>query len=376
MARVLRAGDPLFGRRAELEAIRLRLARSRAGRCEVVLVEGEPGIGKTRLLQESVRLAADACVFPAGADPLEQTRPFGPLIDALACRRSAPDPARAEIARLIDEGAAEFRVIERIAELLERHGLEGPIVVAIDDLQWADRSTLRCLRHSIRQVADVPVTFLLALRALPRDDELSQFLELSIREGAELCELGPLDEGSVAALLESRLGAQPGPQFRVALKSTAGNPFFVNELIDALAAEGRVRSEGNCVDVDDAPIPRRFGATLLRYLQFLTLPGLSVLRRAAVLGSRFSLAELAAFAAASPLDLVPIIEQARQGEDSHRIRRRTRLSARPPSRGDLSGHAGRDPPVVPPCGSPSPGHDRRGTNAGRRALHARCGAGR
>ena len=110
----------------------------------------------------SCRRASDSgrCLrLPAGADPLEQTRPFGPLIDALACRRSAPDPARAEIGRLIDEGAAEFRVIERIAELLERHGLEGPTVVAIDDLQWADRSTLRCLRHSIRQVADVPVTF-------------------------------------------------------------------------------------------------------------------------------------------------------------------------------------------------------------------------
>jgi hypothetical protein len=127
----------LLGRSTELDAVRERLARGRAGGGEVVLVEGDPGIGKTRFLAEVVAHPAGLRPFLADADELERARPFGPLADALGCRLASPDQLCAEIARLIDDGAAEFRIAEPFAELLERMALEGPLLVVIDDLQWA-----------------------------------------------------------------------------------------------------------------------------------------------------------------------------------------------------------------------------------------------
>jgi AAA ATPase domain len=100
----------LVGRSAELDAVRQRLARGRAAGYEIVLIEGEPGIGKSRFLAEVLTDAAGRRALHADADELERTRPFGPLADALGCRVSSADPLCAEIARLIDEGAAEFRI--------------------------------------------------------------------------------------------------------------------------------------------------------------------------------------------------------------------------------------------------------------------------
>jgi predicted ATPase len=79
--------------------VRERLARGRAGGGEVVLVEGDPGIGKTRFLAEVVADPAGLRPFLADADELERTRPFGPLADALGCRLASPDQLCAEIAR-------------------------------------------------------------------------------------------------------------------------------------------------------------------------------------------------------------------------------------------------------------------------------------
>lgn len=164
--------------------MRRRLARGRAGGGEVVLVEGEPGIGKSRFLAEVLADPAGLRPFRADADELERTRPFGPLAEALGCRVASPDRLGAEIARLIDEGAAEFRIVERLAELLERMALEGPLLVAIDDVQWADASTVTALRFARRHLVDVPVSFVLASRPIPRGHELAGFVDGSIRDGA------------------------------------------------------------------------------------------------------------------------------------------------------------------------------------------------
>ena len=110
---------------------RVRSARSAdalAARCDVVLVEGEAGIGKTRFLAEVLAEPAGFRVVHARADELDGRRPFGPLVDALDCRRSSADPLSAEIARLIDEVAAEFRIVERVSERLERMAIDEPLV--------------------------------------------------------------------------------------------------------------------------------------------------------------------------------------------------------------------------------------------------------
>ena len=268
--------------------MRGRLARGRAGGGEIVLVEGEPGIGKSRFLAEVLADPAGLRPFRADADELERTRPFGPLTDALGCRLTQPDPLHAEIARFIDEGAAEYRIVERFAELLERLALEGPLLIAIDDLQWADASTVKALRFAARHLLDVPVSFVLAFRPIPRGHELAGLVDASLRDGALQVTLGPLDDDAVACLVEDILGCPPGADLRSLVASAAGSPFYVTELVDALAAAGQLYSRDGVVDADTASVPVAFRGSVVRYLRFLGEARLSLLRWAAVLGSHFS----------------------------------------------------------------------------------------
>jgi predicted ATPase len=244
--------------------VRRRLARGRAGGREVVLIEGEPGIGKTRFLAEVLTDPAGLRPFRADADELERTRPFGPLADALGCRAASPDQLCAEIARLIDEGAAEFRIAERFAELLERMALEGPLLVAVDDCQWADPSTVTSLRFATRHLLDMPVTFVLASRPIPRGHELAGFVDASIRDGALQVTLGPLDNDAVVGLVEEILGSPPGAGLRSLVASAAGSPFYVTELVDALAADGQLHTSDGIVDADTASVPVAFRGSVLR----------------------------------------------------------------------------------------------------------------
>jgi DNA-binding CsgD family transcriptional regulator len=283
--------------------VRRRLARGQAGGAEVVLIEGEPGIGKTRFLAEVLADPAGLRPFRADADELEGTRPFGPLADALSCRVASSDQLCAEIARLIDEGAAEFRIVERFAELLEHMALEGPLLVAIDDVQWADPSTVTSLRFATRHLLDMPVTFVLASRPIPRGHELAGFVDGSIRDGALQVTLGPLDDDAVVGLVEDVLGCPPGAGLRSLVASAAGSPFYVTELVEALAADGQLHTRDGIVDADTASVPVAFRGSVVRYLRFLGESRLSLLRWAAVLGSHFSPVGLATVSGES-LDVV------------------------------------------------------------------------
>ena len=303
---VSRGRGHFFGRSNELDAVRARLGS--VG--EVVLVEGEAGIGKTSFLAEALAARAGVRVVHARADELDGIRPFGALVDALECRRSSADPLCAEIAQLIDEAAAEFRIVQRFSERIERLALEGPLVVAIDDLQWADPSTVTALSFATRELRDVPVTFVVAFRPVPRDDTLRQFLDSARRDGALHVTLEPLDEHTVADLVEDRLGLPPGPGLQSLVASARGNPFYVTELIDALAVEGHLRTTDRMVDADVTSTPVAFRGAVIRYVRFLGEPRLTLLRWAAVLGSRFSPTDLASVSGTAMSDLLPVLDDA------------------------------------------------------------------
>ena len=229
--------------------------------------------------------------------------PFGPLADALGCRLASPDQLCAEIARLIDEGAAEFRIAERFAELLERMALEGPLVVAIDDLQWADVSTLAALRFATRHLDDVPVTVLLASRPILRGHELAGFVDASLRDGALHVTLGALDDDAVVGLVGDILGSPPGAGLQSLVASASGSPFYVTELVDALAADGQLHTRDGVVDADTASVPVAFRGSVVRYLRFLGDSRLTLLRWAAVLGRHF-LPDGLATVSGEPIDAV------------------------------------------------------------------------
>jgi DNA-binding CsgD family transcriptional regulator len=171
--------------------------------------------------------------------------------------------------------------------------LEGPLLVAVDDCQWADPSTVTSLRFATRHLLDMPVTFVLASRPIPRGHELAGFVDASIRDGALQVTLGPLDNDAVVGLVEEILGSPPGAGLRSLVASAAGSPFYVTELVDALAADGQLHTSDGIVDADTASVPVAFRGSVLRYLRFLGESRLSLLRWASVLGRHFSPEDLA-----------------------------------------------------------------------------------
>src|SRR5215472_1396257 len=151
------AAAPLRGRGPEVKVLGEVLDRVAAGRPALALIKGEAGIGKTRLLDTALTDARGRSMQVARgrAEELEQTRPFGLVAAAFGCERSAADPRRAAIAGLLASPAGDqgpitvtsdpglrFRAVDAFADLVEELALAGPLVIGLDDLQWADPASV------------------------------------------------------------------------------------------------------------------------------------------------------------------------------------------------------------------------------------------
>src|SRR6266508_4809057 len=248
---------PLVGRSSELASLVEVLRRAVEGPCQVALIEGEAGIGKTRLLAEVLDRARGEGfqLFVGAAAELERDRPFGALAEALDLRPTAADPERAEIGSLLlgdgdavpsamslDEAPAlRFRVLEAVLTLVERLSLSAPTVIALEDLHWADPSTLLALRQLCRRLVHLPLAVFGTLRPSPPSPELDRLLGEFIAQGGSYLRLGSLGPGEVAALVEEVAGISPGPTLLQAVQGAAGNPLYVTELLSALASEGAIQ---------------------------------------------------------------------------------------------------------------------------------------
>jgi len=219
-----------------------------------VLVEGEAGIGKTRLLAQVLEDARGRGMQVAvgQAEELERTRPVGLLAAAFGCTRSSPDPRRAAIAGLLAAPAAgvedpitvtsdpglRFRVVDAFTDLVEELALAGPLVLGLDDLQWADPSSLLTVGALARRLTDLPVGVIGCLRLSPRVAELDRLAGVLEAAGARLFTLRPLTGEAVTGLVAQAVAAEPGPRLLAEVAGAAGNPLFVTEVLGALAQEG------------------------------------------------------------------------------------------------------------------------------------------
>jgi len=238
-------------------------------------------------------------VFQGEAHPLERTRPFGALVEALQLRSGSTDPRRAAIGRLLaaeatvgphsrPAGALQFRVVEEIIDLLEVLSGQGPVLVALDDLHWADSSTLLTFRWMTRELTEVPVLLIATLRPSPRTAELDLLLDDCERSGAELVALEALEQPDVDALVQAELGLPPGPALADVVGRAGGNPLWVVELVRSMSAEGLLDLTGASAETSGTELPDSLRQLVVRRLGYLPDPTVATLRSASLLGDAFS----------------------------------------------------------------------------------------
>ncbi len=301
-----------------------RLEAAASGRGQVVFVAGEGGIGKTRFMAETVTLAADYEfeVFQGRGEELEATRPFGAVADALGCSRRAADATRAAIGRLITGEVSEgdepvstdpglrYQVVEALVELVEDLAAARPVMLVLEDLHWADPSTLLAVRVLGRRLRYASVALIGTFRPTRDRKDLERLVDVCVEEGNLHLRLGPLDEPAVTDLATDVIGASPGPRLARQLSRAGGNPLFVLELLGALREQGAVTMSDGCAEVGEVGLPATARQAILRRLGSVSDETVELLRLASILGSTLSLADLAIVCRQPVVELLPAIVEA------------------------------------------------------------------
>lgn len=327
-------GQVFVGRQAERSVIEAAGRRAAAGRRQAVLVGGEPGIGKSRLVAEAAMAAAvsGGLVLHGRCDE-ELGVAYQPFVEALrpyvaTCSVAALAEHTAihggELCRLLPElsrrlpdvpqpVAAEpdverLRLFEAVEALLTAASHRAPVVLVLDDLQWATRPTLLLTRHLLRSAWSASLLVLGTYRSceVSATHPLTQVLaDLRREPGIEWVALTGLDEDAVGRLvLESGPSTdENGSLTRSVHARTAGNPFFVGELLRHLAESGDRDSPGSGVPDGVRDV---VGRRLLR----LSEAANRVLRLAAVFGRTFSTGLLASAAGEDPDVIIDAVEEA------------------------------------------------------------------
>ena len=290
---------PFVGREREVAAIRAAAQGARRGRGRAVVIEGEAGIGKTRLLQESLR-GRGARVIRGAARELGGSWPFGVIVDALGI-----DLRAAQVGRLLlsatkgkrgsGPGNVEFRVSEALLAHVDDLCADGTLTLVLEDLHWTDPSTLVFLDRLGRRLSRLRLLVVVTRRPLPESLTLDRVIERLTERSARRLRLGPLTGEDVAAMARTVLGGEPGPRLLAHLAGAAGNPGLVSELLHAAREHGDLVAGAGPpgeVDLRAGAAPGRLSLLVLHRMSLLPADTLDLLRLAALFGADFSVAEL------------------------------------------------------------------------------------
>jgi DNA-binding SARP family transcriptional activator len=258
---VASVGAPgLVGRDVELRQVMLALDEARTA-TRVVLIEGEPGIGKTRLVEEAAAAAAarGAAVlwgraFEGGAAPafwpwlpplrslvgrLDRDTELAPQLASLAVATSSPDAAGADAALVTDR--TRFALFDAVTGLIAQSSDDQQLMLVLDDLQWADPASLQLLTFVAGQLVDRPVLLVCTVRQLEvgRNDGVVEALAaLSRAPGTRRIFLRGLSDTATAELVEVASGHPVDAHVAAEIQERAeGNPFFATELARLVVAE-------------------------------------------------------------------------------------------------------------------------------------------
>jgi DNA-binding CsgD family transcriptional regulator len=324
--------DVLAGRVDELALLDGLLRELAQGSGNAVLIEGEPGIGKTALVRAALSAAALGFHAPPGArlgspggrqvfwgagDELGQELPLLPFLDALQVRAASVNARRTTIAGLLrgevatDRGAdVPALLAEQLIALTIDETATRPVVLVIDDLHWADPATVKLWGRLARTAHQVPLLLIGLTRPVPQRDDLTA-LRRAV-EDAHRVQLGSLSRPAVAELVGTLAGGRPDTGLLRLADGAAGNPLYLTEMLAALARSGGIEvTPAGSAQVARGTVPDSLPGAIADRLGFVSTSTREVLRAAALLGVEFAITDLTAVLGRTVAALVPALDEAR-----------------------------------------------------------------
>lgn len=301
---------PIRGRADELKTAGALITAAARGRGGVLVIEGPPGIGKSRLLTEVLGLADKCGVRTLFGEAFEyqQTVPFFSLF--MATLRA--DPPIGDVAALRElGGSADLRywVVHDLHNAIRAAAAQTPLMIVLEDIHWADNATLLALRSLTTEI-DVPVLWVFTARTGAGGQAVQETLSVLQRTDATFLRLAAMTPDAVADMVQDAVRARADTSLLSLAAKAHGNPFLISELVRGLGEEGRLGlSDGRAVASGFA-LPRRLGASMHQRLDLLSEGASEVVRVAAVLPDRFTAGLLAAMLERSPTSLLSSLEEA------------------------------------------------------------------
>lgn len=271
------------------------LAATRSGLGGVVLIEGVPGIGKSRLIAETVEIAQRMSIR-AGTATAEAARGLVDLAVLFEALFDGLDPLLdpAQLVELRTASAQRYWLFEDLQSSLEQAAMNAPMLVCLDDLQWADAGTAAALRTIPARLTSVPIVWILARRPAEGSAALRDAFAALERAGARRLALAPLDGAAVAQVTADIIEATPDDRVMQMADSATGNPFLLVELLLGLREEHLIEVHSGTATLANGRLPERVRTDMRGRLARLSESARQLIIVAASLGQSFSLAELGA----------------------------------------------------------------------------------
>jgi tetratricopeptide (TPR) repeat protein len=338
---------PFVGRMAELATLSTALERARAGAGGMLLIGGEPGIGKTRLAGEAVAEAAAAGmgVFVGHSYEIVGAAPYVAVVEILEAALAAAPSTEAFVADVLGDAAPEaarllpqlrrrfpdlpgplelppeqerLYLFRCLSDILARLARNRPALVVFDDLQWADDATLLFVEHLAPRLAGLPLLVVATYRDTDVGRPLARtFGDLHRRRLAGRISLRALTPVEAGELVAGLAGQDPPAELVDALHAASdGNVFFLEEIVRDLAESGRAFDDTGrfrtALDVGDLGLPEGVRLVIERRLDRLSEPARVALSAAAVSGRVFSVELLQVLGDLPGDDVLDIVDEAEQ----------------------------------------------------------------